>query len=55
VVPLVAIGTALLWAKDAQKGNSFDCKLWFSDVYVRTPSGWRFVFGQASRPLEVTP
>jgi ketosteroid isomerase-like protein len=50
-----AVVTALLWAKDAQKGKSFDHQLWFSDVYVRTPSGWRYVFGQASRPLEATP
>ena len=26
-------------------------KLWFSDVYVRTTTGWRYVFGQASLPL----
>jgi ketosteroid isomerase-like protein len=50
-----AVVTALLWAKGTQKGKSFDYKLWFSDVYVRTPSGWRYVFGQASRPLAVTP
>jgi ketosteroid isomerase-like protein len=50
-----AVVTALLWAKGAQKGKSFDYKLWFSDVYVRTTSGWRYVFGQASRPLELTP
>lgn len=28
--------------------------LWFSDVYVRTASGWRYVFGQASLPLPRT-
>ena len=50
-----AVVTALLWAKGAQKGKIFDHQLWFSDVYVRTPSGWRYVFGQASRPLEATP
>jgi hypothetical protein len=40
-----------------QKGKSFDYKLWFSDVYAyaRTPWGWRYVFGQAWRPLKVTP
>jgi ketosteroid isomerase-like protein len=48
-----AVVTALLWAKGAHNGKSFDYKLWFSDVYVRTPSGCRYVFGQASRPLEV--
>jgi ketosteroid isomerase-like protein len=37
--------TALLWAKGAQNGKSFDYKLWFSDVYVRTPSGWRYMLG----------
>ncbi len=46
-----AVVTALLWAKGAGEGKSFDYKLWFSDVYVRTPAGWRYVFGQASLPL----
>ena len=50
-----AVVTALLWAKGAHKGKSFDYKLGFSDVYVRKPWGWRYVFGQASRPLEATP
>ena len=50
-----AVVTALLWAKGRAEREELDCKLWFSDVYVRTPSGWRYVFGQASRPLEVTP
>jgi len=34
-----------------RKGQAFDRKLWFSDTYVRTKSGWRYVFGQASLPL----
>jgi hypothetical protein len=34
-----AVVTALLWAKGAQKVKSLNYKLWFSDVYVRTPSG----------------
>ena len=46
-----AVITALLWVKGAGEGKSFDYKLWFSDVYVRTPAGWRYVFGQASLPL----
>jgi len=46
-----AVVTALLWIKAAQTGKSIDYKLWFSDTYVRTPSGWRYVFGQASLPL----
>ena len=43
--------TALLWAKGTQSGKPFEYKLWFSDVYVRTPGGWRYVLGQAAQPL----
>jgi ketosteroid isomerase-like protein len=46
-----AVVTALLWEKGTSKGKAFDKKLWFSDTYVRTPAGWRYVFGQASLPL----
>jgi ketosteroid isomerase-like protein len=46
-----AVVTALLWIKSVQKGKPADYKLWFSDTYVRTPTGWRYVFGQASLPL----
>jgi ketosteroid isomerase-like protein len=47
-----AIVTALLHESGTENGKSFDYKLWFSDVYVKTPNGWRYVFGQASLPLE---
>jgi ketosteroid isomerase-like protein len=50
-----AVVTALLWAKGTGDGKAFDYKLWFSDVYVRTPAGWRYVFGQASLPLPAAP
>ena len=46
-----AVVTALLWAKGATDGKTFEYRLWFSDTYVRTPSGWRYVFGQASTRL----
>jgi ketosteroid isomerase-like protein len=47
-----AVLTAKLWIKGwAKDGKSFDYKLWFSDTYVRTPAGWKYVFGQASLPL----
>ncbi|HTD28637.1 MAG TPA: nuclear transport factor 2 family protein [Xanthomonadaceae bacterium] len=46
-----AVVTALLWVKGRDKDQSFDYKLWFSDVYVRTPAGWRYTFGQASLRL----
>jgi ketosteroid isomerase-like protein len=46
-----AVVTALLWLKGTNGDKPFDRKLWFSDTYVRTPSGWRYVFGQASLAL----
>jgi len=49
-----AVVTALLWIKSVQGGKPADYKLWFSDTYVRTPNGWRYVFGQASLPLPKT-
>src|SRR5437868_8226427 len=50
-----AIVTALLWEKGTEDGKPFDYKLWFSDTYVRTPPGWRYVFGQASTRLPEAP
>jgi ketosteroid isomerase-like protein len=46
-----AVVTALLWIKGTSEGQSFERKLWFSDTYVRTSKGWRYVLGQASLPL----
>ena len=46
-----AIVTALLWIKGTRDGKPVDYKLWFSDTYVRTKAGWKYVFGQASIPL----
>jgi ketosteroid isomerase-like protein len=46
-----AVVTALLWIKATREGKPVDYKLWFSDTYVRTKSGWKYVFGQASIPL----
>ncbi len=50
-----AVVTALLWIKGTADGKTSDRKLWFSDVYVRTSRGWRYVFGQASLALPATP
>ena len=50
-----AVITALLWAKGTNQGKPFEYRLWFSDTYVRTPAGWRYVFGQASIPLPEVP
>ncbi len=48
-----AVVTALLWIAGQPKGGGaqFDYKLCFSDTYVRTPSGWRYAFGQAAQRL----
>jgi len=49
-----AVVTAKLWEKGTNKGKPFDYTVWFSDTYVRTPTGWRYVFGQSSLPLPRT-
>lgn len=46
-----AVVTAELWIKGAFQGRAVDEKVWFSDTYVRTGSGWKYVFGQASNPV----
>lgn len=46
-----AVITAELWMKGTDQGKPFDWHVWFSDTYVRTPTGWRYVHGQASLPL----
>ena len=50
-----AVVTALLWVKGTEAGKAFDHKLWFSDTYVRTPAGWKYVLGQASLPHPPAP
>ena len=42
-----AVITALLWASGTENGKHFDYHVWFSDVYVCTAKGWRYVLGQA--------
>jgi uncharacterized protein (TIGR02246 family) len=50
-----AVVTALLWIKGTNEGKPYERKLWFSDTYVRTPAGWKYVLGQASLPLPEEP
>jgi ketosteroid isomerase-like protein len=50
-----AVVTALLWAKGTQDGKPFDYKLWFSDIYLKTEKGWRYVFAQASTRIPEAP
>ena len=45
-----AVVTAFLWIAYEADGKPVERKLWFSDTYVRTPTGWRYAFGQASKP-----
>ena len=46
-----AVVTARLWVKGVRNGRAFDRRLWFSDTYIHTRKGWRYVFGQASLHL----
>lgn len=50
---------ALLLAEDFAlvlgDGRAFERRLWFSDTWVRTAEGWRYVFGQASLALPEEP
>ena len=46
-----AVITALLTETGSDDGRLFDYDLWFSDTRLRTPSGRRYVFGQASSSL----
>lgn len=46
-----AVVTAKLWLKGTDQGVPFDYHVWFSDTYVRTATGWRYVHGQVSLPL----
>ena len=46
-----AVVTAKLWAKGIEDGEPVDYVMWFSDTYVRTPNGWKYVFGRSSLPL----
>ena len=50
-----AVITAKLLEEGTDDGKPFEKTAWFSDTYVRTPAGWRYVFGQASLPLPKAP
>ncbi|HEY6370471.1 MAG TPA: nuclear transport factor 2 family protein [Candidatus Sulfotelmatobacter sp.] len=50
-----AVITALLTEKGTDEGKPLEKTVWFSDTYLRTPSGWRYVFGQSSLPLFKAP
>jgi ketosteroid isomerase-like protein len=50
-----AVITAKLWEKGTENGKPFDYTVWFTDTYVRTATGWCYVFGQSSLPLTKIP
>lgn len=43
--------TAKLWVKGLENGGKVDYTLWFSDVYVRISTGWKYVFGQCGQSV----
>jgi ketosteroid isomerase-like protein len=46
-----AVVTAKLWAKGLEDGKQVDYCQWFSDTWIRKPTGWSYIFGQASLAL----
>jgi ketosteroid isomerase-like protein len=50
-----AIVTALLSAKGTEGEVPFAYRVWFSDTYIRTPAGWRYVHGQSGTRLPGPP
>lgn len=47
----IAVISALLHVRGREGGHPVDYRLWFSDVYLCTPEGWRYSFAQSSIPL----
>jgi ketosteroid isomerase-like protein len=43
--------TAKLRAKGIEDGVKVDYAQWFTDVYVRTSNGWRYIYAQSSLSL----
>ena len=47
--------TAKLRARGIEDDVKVDYSQWFTDVYVRTPNGWRYIYAQASLSLPSKP
>lgn len=45
-----AVLTALLWVKGTEDGRPFEYRVWFSDTYVCTGTGWRYTFARSVLP-----
>jgi hypothetical protein len=39
--------TAFLTAKGTDAGTPFSYCVWYTDTYIRTPTGWRYAHGQS--------
>jgi ketosteroid isomerase-like protein len=48
-----AVVSALLHLSGTRSADAstLNYNLWFTDTYIRTPDGWKYVYGQASLPL----
>ncbi|MGD0257582.1 MAG: nuclear transport factor 2 family protein [Thermoplasmata archaeon] len=42
-----AVVTAFLTAKGTDAGTPFSYCVWYTDTYIRTPTGWRYAHGQS--------
>jgi ketosteroid isomerase-like protein len=51
VIGDTGVVTAKLRATGIEDGVKVDYSEWFTDVYVRTPKGWRYFYAQASLSL----
>src|ERR1700683_1925316 len=49
-----AVIPTLVTENGTEDGKPFDKTVWFSDTYLRTPAGWRYVFAQSSLPVSKT-
>lgn len=47
-----AVVSGRLWAKGENADGRFDYRVLFSDVYLRTPTGWRYAFAQSSTHVD---
>jgi ketosteroid isomerase-like protein len=47
-----AVVTETVWVKGSENGKPVDQKMSVTETYVRTPTGWRYVSGQASLPAK---
>jgi len=49
-----AVISAKLYATGIEDGVKVDYYMWFTDIYIRTPKGWRYFYAQASLSLPPT-